>query len=66
MQNYLRQQSSAKNINLVTEVCAFLSTLYNYISGDTVKLAIQTFQTLIELSVVSRMSGLLCIFFVFL
>jgi len=57
MQDYLRQQPlSVKNINILAETCDFLSTFFDDVSKDNIKLIIQVLQTLIEMSGVSLVS----------
>ena len=54
MQNYLREQpDNIKTINLVSETCTFLSSLYVDVTKDTIVLITNALQALIEMSVVS-------------
>ena len=55
MQNYLHEQpDNIKTINLVSEICTFLQLFYIDATKDNIFLINQVFQTLIEMSVVSK------------
>ncbi|XP_065909470.1 inositol 1,4,5-trisphosphate-gated calcium channel ITPR1-like [Dysidea avara] len=54
MQNYLREQpDNIKTINLVSEICMFLSSFYVDVTKDNIELVTRVLQTMIEMSVVS-------------
>ena len=54
MQNYLRKQpENIKTINLVSEICIFLSSFYVDVTKDNIVLINSVLRTLIEMSVVS-------------
>ena len=54
MQNYLRKQpDNIKTINLVSEICIFLSSFYVDVTKDNIVLINSVLRTLIEMSVVS-------------